>query len=115
MFFAWLLLALIACATGVFVGKLALRNYREVVHQVEKVTFAMVAEDGLQFAIAGSLLFYAAYFIGVSLLERYTGWTATEVLDAASLALFAGVIALLTSLYQMFYTRKFRQWMMRKK
>lgn len=115
MFIIWLLLALLAGAAGVFIGKLALRNYREVVHRVEKITFVMVAEDGLQFAIAGALLFFAAYFVAVSILESYIGWTASEVLEAASLALFTGVVVLLTSLYQMFSTRKYRQWMMRKK
>lgn len=115
MFFLWLLFALLALAAGVFVGRLALRNYRHVVHEAEKITFVMVAEDSLQFAVAGSLVFFAAYFIGVSITEAYTGWTSAEVLDAANLSVFSGVVVLFTSLYQMFSTRKYRQWMTRNK
>jgi hypothetical protein len=114
MFILWLLLALAAAAAGVFVGRLALRNYREIAHRLERITFALVAEDALQFAAAGALLFFAAYFAGISIMDRYTGWTAAEVLEAARLALFGGVVVLFTSLYQMFATRKYRQWMTRK-
>lgn len=115
VFFVWLVIAFLAGAAGVYIGRLALRNYREVVHQTEKITVAMVAEDAFQFGVSGSLLFFAAYFLGISIIETYTAWSTAEVLEAARLSFFTGVVVLFTSLYQMFSTRKYRQWMMRQK
>jgi hypothetical protein len=102
-------------AAGVYVFRLALPTYREVIHRIEAVPLRLVASGALLFGIAGSLLYFAAFFFGISALEGKTAWSSAEMVGIASSSILPGFVVLLASVYQMYSTRKFRQWMMRKK
>jgi hypothetical protein len=115
LFIVWAFLALIVGAAGVYVFRLALPSYREIVHRIEKVPFNMIATGALLFGISGSLLYFAAFFFGIAALESKTVWTSTEILEVAGSSILPGFVVLLASLYQMYSTRKFRQWMMKRK
>jgi hypothetical protein len=115
MFVVWAILALIIGAAGVYVFRMAMPTYREVVHRIEKVPFNFVASTALLFGISGSLLYFAAFFFGISAMEAKTVWSSTEIIEIASSSIAPGFVVLLASLYQMYSTRKFRQWMMKRK
>lgn len=115
MFLVWIVFALVVGAAGIYLYTKTIPIYREVVHRVDKITFGMVAAAAVQFGIAGSLLFFAGYFFGVSAMESYTAWTSDEIIGIAASSILPGFVVFLASLYQMYSTRKFRQWMMRRK
>lgn len=115
MFILWAILALVVGAAGVYVFRLAMPGYREVVHRIEKVPFNMIATTALLFGISGSLLYFAAFFFGIAALENKTVWSNAEMLEIAGASILPGFVVLLASLYQMYSTRKFRQWMMKRK
>ncbi len=115
MFILWAIIALIVGAAGVYVFRLALLSYREIVHRVEKVPFSMVATGALLFGISGLLLYFSAFFFGIAALESKTVWSSAEILEIANASILPGFVVVLASLYQMYSTRKFRQWMMKRK
>jgi len=103
----------LAGASGLYIGIVGFRDYRNITITAEKVTVMQIIKISSYFGVASTLVFFAAIMCGGLFDKEYT-WSLQRFGSAVLVSLFLGLINTLGGMYQVYTTVIFRDLLVKK-
>lgn len=113
MYYFSFLIILLVGISGLYMGVVGFRQYKNITITAEKVSAFQVIKIAARFGVAGSLLFLAT-MISASVLDEKYIWSLQKIGSTIFVSLIPGIIITLGAMYQIYTTVVFRDILIRK-
>jgi hypothetical protein len=108
-------LSLVLALLGVYIGLFTFRKYTNLVHSVEPVSIPYIVKLAAWMGVSGCFSFFALIAILGAIAEKESSWSLQSILGLLGVSIAFGVIGFFGSLYQIYTTVKYRDFLINKK
>lgn len=110
-----IMFSLVLGVIGVYVGIRAFRAYTSLVQSVEPISLPYIVKLAARMGISGGFSFFALVTISGVLVDNNSDLTLQSILALAAFSIALGLFGFLGSLYQIYTTVKYRDFLLDKK